>query len=354
MAQEEVAIVGIGMMTAVGLSAAETAASVRAGTSRFTQIEWRDHRFERFKVAEVLEDGLPDLSERLATESSLTWREQRLLRLAQMPLVEATKPLNSPAKRPGLVLALPDTQTKLPLDPGLFLKRLAIQAEGAFDLATSEAACTGRAGGVLAIGKAVEKIRAGQANFMLAGGIDCYVDLYVLATLDFEERIKSSKHLDGFIPGEGAGFVLLAGRSAAEKAGLPIMAILSPTAEAFEEGHLGSEKPYKGEGLAKAFEKAFLDAGRKEPVREVYSSMNGESHWGKEWGVAFLRNKAAFDPAHGMHHPADSFGDTGAACGPLLTGLAALGMMRQYRRSPCLVYGSSDGGQRAALSLRLP
>jgi 3-oxoacyl-[acyl-carrier-protein] synthase-1 len=49
-----------------------------------------------------------------------------------------------------------------------------------------------------------------------------------------------------------------------------------------------------------------------------------------------------------MHHPADSFGDTGAACGPILVGLAALGIKAGYRRAPALVYGSSDRGLRAA------
>jgi 3-oxoacyl-[acyl-carrier-protein] synthase-1 len=79
--------------------------------------------------------------------------------------------------------------------------------------------------------------------------------------------------------------------------------------------------------------------------------MNGESHWAKEWGVGFIRNRAAFHPDHGMHHPADCVGDTGAACGPLMTGLAALGLRDGYRRGPCLVYCSSDDGPRAALAV---
>jgi 3-oxoacyl-[acyl-carrier-protein] synthase I len=79
--------------------------------------------------------------------------------------------------------------------------------------------------------------------------------------------------------------------------------------------------------------------------------MNGESHWAKEWGIGFLRNRAAFSERHGLHHPADSLGDTGAACGPILVGLAALGIRDRYRRTPCLVYGSSDRGPRAALAV---
>ena len=39
---------------------------------------------------------------------------------------------------------------------------------------------------------------------MIVGGVDSYLDLYVLGTLDLDKRIKSSTHLDGLIPGEGA------------------------------------------------------------------------------------------------------------------------------------------------------
>jgi 3-oxoacyl-[acyl-carrier-protein] synthase I len=120
---------------------------------------------------------------------------------------------------------------------------------------------------------------------------------------------------------------------------------------AVEEGHLYSEVPYRGEGLARAIEDLVVSGTLPLPVREVYSSMNGERHWAKEWGVSLLRNRAAFDPDHGMHHPADCTGDTGAACGPLMVGLAALGVAGGYRRSPCLVYGSSDDGARAVLGV---
>ena len=60
--------------------------------------------------------------------------------------------------------------------------------------------------------QAADAIRSGHAPFMLAGGIDTYRDLYVLGTLDMEQRVKSAANLDGFIPGEGAAFLLLESR----------------------------------------------------------------------------------------------------------------------------------------------
>jgi 3-oxoacyl-[acyl-carrier-protein] synthase I len=78
--------------------------------------------------------------------------------------------------------------------------------------------------------------------------------------------------------------------------------------------------------------------------------MNGESHWGKEWGVSFIRNKAAFLADHASHHPADCLGDTGAASGPIMLGLAVHGLQNHYHRGPCLIYCSSDRGQRAVVT----
>src|SRR5439155_16341288 len=185
--------------------------------------------------------------------------------------------------------------------------------------------------------------------FMIAGGVDTHRDRYVLGTLDMEKRVKSSANLDGFIPGEGAGFLLLADRGAASSAGLTPWAGVSAVALSTEPGHLYSEESYRGDGLAQAVQQLAQAGALVGPIREVYSSMNGENHWAKEWGVARIRSNGTFSAEHGMHHPADCYGDTGAACGPLLAGLAALGIKQGYRRSPALVYGSSDRGQRAAL-----
>lgn len=346
----DVVILSVGMMTAVGLSAAETAASVRSGTMRFAETAIHDKRFEPVTLAEVPEDGMPELADGLA-DLPLTSRENRMLRLGSLALRECVESLPSAEKAPALMLALPETETTQPLDGAEFLSHFGKQTGAVFDGKGSDASFRGRAGGLLAISRAAELIRAGQASFMLAGGIDTYRDLYVLGTLDMEGRLKSAANLDGFIPGEGAAFLLLCSGQAAAGAGLTPLAAVSLATEAIEIGHLYSEEPYRGEGLAVCFQSLIASGSANGAIQEVFSSMNGESHWSKEWGVAFMRNSGAFGSEHGMHHPADCFGDTGAACGPVMVGLAALGITEGYRLSPCLVYGSSDRGQRAALSV---
>jgi 3-oxoacyl-[acyl-carrier-protein] synthase-1 len=344
-------IVGVGMMTSVGLSAPETAASVRAATMRFSETPIRDHRFEPFMLAEVPEDALPGLVESVEREKGLTSREMRMLRLGTMPLIEALAVLPPGERAPPLALALPEMQPGRRVDGARFIKLFASQTGGRFDSSRGAAVDEGRAGALVAIARAAQMVRSGQAAFALAGAVDTYRDLYVLGTLDLEERVKSSSHLDGFIPGEGAAFLLLASESAARAAKLRPLGRLTRVAADIEAGHLYSDAPYKGEGLAKTLAQLFSSGDVGAPIAEVFSSMNGESHWAKEWGVGFLRNKAAFAEDHAMHHPADCFGDTGSACGPLMIGLAAMGMRDGYRKSPALVYCSSDRGTRAALSV---
>jgi 3-oxoacyl-[acyl-carrier-protein] synthase I len=354
MASQRVSVVGAGMMTAVGLSAPETAASVRARVARFAETEYRDRQFDRFTLAEVLEDGLPELVPNGSRAPTLTYREARMLRLGIMPLRECLAPLAGSAHAPGLLLALPEARGSRPDDRADFLSRLVQLVGGGVDLGRSDASFRERAGGLAAVGRAAEIILAGEARFMIAGGIDSYRDLLTLGQLDFRGRIKSPSVMDGFIPGEGAAFVLLASRDAAAAQGLTPLASVSPAATGYEEGHLSSEEPYRGDGLAATLEQLVQTGAAPAPIGEVYSSMNGESHWAKEWGVAFLRNRGAFAPDHGVHHPADSFGDVGAACGALLVALAALGVSGGYHRTPCLVYSSSDDGPRAALVVGAP
>jgi 3-oxoacyl-[acyl-carrier-protein] synthase-1 len=339
MGSSAAAVVGLGMVSAAGLSAPEVAASVRAGVMRFGETPILDRRFQPFTLAEVPEDGLPPLHAELEGRG-LTSREARMARLAEPALCECLAALPAGSPPPPLVVALPETETTRPLDEARVLDALAAQA-GGFDRARSEAFFRGRSGGIRALARAVDWLDAG-APYVVAGGIDSYRDLYVLGTLDLEGRVKTAASLDGFIPGEGAAFLLLA------KAGAPgAFARLSGFGAAMEPGHLYSEQPYRGDGLAAVFA-ASLSNGTG-PVAEVYASMNGESHWAKEWGVGFMRSRAKFVEGHGMHHPADCHGDTGAAAGPLMAGLAALGIRDGYRRPPCLVYGSSDRGERAAL-----
>jgi len=232
-----------------------------------------------------------------------------------------------------------------------FIEHLCIQSGVQINEKDSMVFPKGRAAGLIAASQAVEDILSGAHKYILVGGIDTYLDLYLLGTLDLEGRILGARVMDGFIPGEGAGFVLLADQAAAETDGLSSMAELSRGAAGFEEGHLYSEEPYKGEGLGTTFGQFFEENKLSQPIKDVYSSMNGENHWAKEWGVALLRNNQFFHENHTMHHPAEFYGDPGAASGILMVILASFAINNEYQAGPSLISCSSDFGDRATVAI---
>lgn len=346
-ATPELVIASAGVVTPIGLSLAETAASARARVARLREIEWRDRRFEPFIVGTVPDDGLPPLADGLA-ELPLQYREARMLRLAHVALEEALAPLQGKAGSIPLLLGLPEQHTTLPLQPKKFLAHLGLQMPGALDIERSVAVSRGRAGGLMALREAAARLARGDANFVLVGGVDSLVDLYVLGTLDLQGRIRNEVNSDGFSPSEGAAFLLLSRASTARENGLTPLASLLGHAHGHEPGHLYSDDKYLGEGLAGTFASLLAETPPPEPIASVYSSFNGERYWAREFGVARLRHSKNFMPEHPMEHPAECFGDMGSAHGPALAALAAFAVQQGYRQAPCLVYASSDHGDRAA------
>ncbi len=349
---DHVLIVGCGMLTPVGLSTAETAASTRSRTARLMDIEWRDSRFQRFTVAVVPDDGLPELHADLVAPP-LTYREERMLRLAGPAVQQAMAPLARHAGRIPAIVALPEIHTTIPIREPDFLRRLAVQSGAKLEPASSVALPRGRAAGLTAVREAVAMIQGGKARFVLVGGVDTYIDLYVLGTLDLQKRVRTEMNADGFAPGEGAGFVLLASAEAAREHGLPALASVLGSGVAAEPGHIYSERPYTAEALAVAFQAAFAAAPGSPPATTVYAGLNGERYWAKEFGVAVIRNKERLAAEYQIEHPAECFGDIGAAHGAVLLGLAAFRAKQTCPAGPTLVFSSSDYGERAAVLLGL-
>ena len=350
MAAPAVVIASAGLVSPVGLSLAESAASARARVARLREIDWRDRRFEPFVVGSVPDDGLPELDPGLR-KLPLQPREARMLRLAHAALEEALAPLPAKQDPVPLLLGLPEQHTTIPLKPDVFLQHLDQQVPGRLDLERSVGAARGRAAGLMALREATARLLRGDCQHVLVGGVDSLVDLYVLGSLDLQGRIRNEVNSDGFSPAEGAAFLLLTLASTAAAQGLKPLAQLMGSAQGHESGHLYADEKYLGEGLASTFAALLAEAPPPQPIASVYCSFNGERYWAREFGVARLRQSPAFAPDHQMEHPAECFGDLGSAHGPALAALAAHGVHHGYRRGPCLVYASSDHGDRAALLL---
>lgn len=346
----DVVIVGISMMTALGVDTVQTAANVRAGLSGLGELPWLDKSFQPFVGAFLPDDILDPLNDKTAKARALTFREDRVLRLAGTALHDVVTGIRGRIPPLPLFLGLPETDQTFRLNEKEWLAFLQGQSGVAIALSQSSVLLKGRAAGMLAVKSACDALSSAKVETVIAGGADTFKDLYTLGTLDMESRVSSTQNRDGLIPGEGAGFLMLTTRRNAQAKGWPVHATLLASAAGFEKGHLGSKEPYQGEGLFATFAALFaVPAASAKPVQTVYASFNGENHWAKEWGVAAIRHKSHLAEDIQVEHPADCIGDTGAACGPLMIGMAASGIEQGYRREPAAVFASSDHGDRAAV-----
>jgi 3-oxoacyl-[acyl-carrier-protein] synthase-1 len=341
-----VEVLDVGMVTPLGLTARSSAAAVRAGVSRLRESSIQDKNQEALVAGFLEEEALPPLRPPLETAlESGTARHRRLLRLAAPALQEACRSREQPVP---LLLALPEVYPwGDPLGAG-FLAHLAEQSGVALDLKQSQVFRLGRAGGLVAVAHAQRLLAERRATHVLVGGVDTYRDARLLATLDAEARLHTGELPDGFVPGEGAAFLLLG----ASEAGTDRLARLLAVGSGKEPGHWYSTEPYRGEGLSDACRALFEQVRGAAPrVRCVYAGFNGERFWTKEWGVAFMRHAQFFEAELRVEHPVEFMGDPGAALGPVMLALAAIGLRKGYRQGPCLVWCSSDREERGAVLL---
>ena len=113
MLRKGAAILGMGVVSAVGIGAKQTAASVKAGISRFSETSIYDKRFEPFVMALLPDDALPPLEPEIDEVMGLTLRQSRMLRLAAPALQETVENLPNVENVP-LYLGVPEQRPDRP------------------------------------------------------------------------------------------------------------------------------------------------------------------------------------------------------------------------------------------------
>jgi len=332
-----------GMLTPVGFDSASTNAAIATGISAYEDSKHHNKNFNPMRMALIPEDALPPLNPELASLAVLTSRQRRILRIATPAIQEviASIPLKEP---PALFLALPESIPGAPfLVHQKFLEALEIQTNVKLDKTSSRIFAAGRAGGIEAIDHVFKYFAASGKDVALVGGVDTYLDSLLLGILDKDNRILAKNISDGFAPGEAAGFLLLVSERVKDYLPRPPKAEIFMPGLAIEPGYRYSEEAYRGDGLSNAFQLAIKNSDGN-PIDAIYASLNGEHFGAKELGVAFMRNKSAFVENVKTEHPADCFGDIGAAFGPVLIANAVASNQKNI-----LCYCSSEKQARASL-----
>lgn len=340
-------IAGMGMITPVGFNTAMTAAAVRAGVNAYAISNFYGKNNEPITMASVPGLIFDEIDAEIGEGSRSNPRHNRVVKMAIIAIREACA--NQSTQQPiPLVLAMPEGQADVeglvPLIP-----TLEQNCKPWVSVPQSRSIHSGRAAGMEAIDFAFRYLYDLPNDFFLVGGSDSYRDYSRLAPLAEAGRLKAPGSQDGFAPGEAAGFLLLTKKSELALARNGHIIALSPPGIADEPGHLHSKEPYRGDGLDQAFKKALNSHTQPNRIHSIFSSMNGESHWAKEYGVAYIRNRSAFQDPVGTEHPADCYGDLGAATAPVLIALAAEYLFKDAKSRAHLVYSSSDHARRGAM-----
>lgn len=340
-------IIGMSALCSAGRGVEQLWASVRAGLSRIGNSCVMDRHFQPVQMGLVPEDALePELPPEVDS-LPLPSRARRMLRLGAPALRSVLEGAGEPPLR--LYLGLPH----LSLEEAPWMRGFCIYLAKAAGIALDVPSCrvvpAGRAAALVALELAMGALEQDPSRPVVVGGIDTYLDLKLIASLDAEGRILGPEVSDGFIPGEGASFLVLAHPSVA--AGEMAVSV-EAAASAQDPGHRSGTAPARGEGLATAIE--LLRGRLPDPgaiVGSTFAGLNGESFEAKQWGVARMRHSDFFSPDAVVSHPADCFGDAGAATGSLLLAIGARAIARGERRGPALIWAASDGETRACALL---
>lgn len=339
-------IAGTGMITPVGFDTVSTAAAVRAGVSGYAISNYYGSNDEPITMASVPNGIFSEIDANISGGNRYNERHDRVIKMAILAIREACAKQAKPQPVP-LVLGMPVGQDDVEgLSP--FIQNLEQNCTPWISVAQCRSIYSGRAAGMEAIEFAFRYLYELPNDFMLIGGSDSYRDYSRLSPLTKANRLLVNSNMDGFAPGEAAGFLLLTRHPEMAKVqNGHIIALRSPGI-VDETGHMGSDLPYRGDGLDQAFKKAHINYEHSD-LHSIYSSMNGENHWAKEYGVAYIRNKSMFlDPVN-IEHPADIIGDVGAATAPVLIALAAENLFKNVKAKAHLVYSSSDTAKRGAI-----
>lgn len=349
MSQLALAVIATGMICSLGNRTATECAATKAGISGCRAGDILNRRNKAIVMAQVPDGAMPPLKTDFTLLNQQLPGHTYMVQLAASALLDC---LSDSARRYPLPIfmacpeLLPGFNARL--EPS-FIEHLKSLSGCNIDIAYSRGFAMGRSGGFEALKIAYAYFEATGNEFALVGGVDSFRHFSrQIEALDKDNRLVAEGATNAFAIGEGACFHLLATPRAVLKYSLSPKLYLGYPAVDQEPGHRFSQLPYQGNGLSAAFNRA-LAASPNIPIESIYSSLNGEAFGTKELGVARIRNQRRLSLNAPVHHPADCFGDLGAAMAPMLWGIVA-----QNEKLPSLVYCSSDGPDRGAVCVWQP
>lgn len=345
-----ISIAAIELWTPLGFDGATTVAELAAGTQRFVETEVADLAGEAVRACRstAIDQTAGTDADRTARIALLSAAALR----AHLRALDALE-LTGVSKLP-LLLVLPEQDPGAPIELREIEKALLTVAsehrEHRLELGSNNILRQGRAGVFHALARAVELLDSTPHRAVIVGAADSWCDPRSLEKLARANRILSSRNSDGLLPGEAAGFMLLA-RSDVR---LPEAIELEGVSLEKEDHHFLQEAPNLADGLTRAFRaiRKHEEFGRAR-VRHLISGQSSESYWAEELSRAYLRNAELMPEPFTTTRISDGLGDVGAAAG-LVEACIAAHLGRRCPDDRLLSYAASDTGSIGAAVMRVP
>jgi 3-oxoacyl-[acyl-carrier-protein] synthase-1 len=328
------AVLGVGLVSGVGLTAEESCAAIRCGINNFQETRFIGSNGE-WLVGSAVELEEP-------------WRGiLKLAKTAARAIGECFAAADEkPERIPVLVcIAEPERPGRFEGLPHVLQE---IEQELGFGLHPhSRVIEQGRVGGAVALLHARELLVAGRHARIIVAGVDTFLTGATLAAYDREDRLLRKDNSNGFIPGEAGCAVLLA----AWREDLPAPLVVRGLGFAREPAPLGSGRPLRAEGLVQAIRAALSESNLAlKDCDHRIADMNGEQYRFREAALAVTRLLRDRKVLFSLWHPADSIGEVGAATLPAMLAMLFHGARRGYLPGPMFLgHLGNDDDKRAAL-----
>ncbi|WP_437760546.1 beta-ketoacyl synthase N-terminal-like domain-containing protein [Sorangium sp. So ce1389] len=342
----EAVIVGAGARAPSGLTALQVTMSVRA-----LKMDPRESHLIDRAGEPMVTCRLPSIGDHVMGLDRLVALGGPALTQAAFPWLSAQRQRGQAARPLPVIVALPP-RSRPGFDPRLesrLLAGLEARSQVPIDHARSTLVLGCRGGGAQAFEIALERLRSGEHDAVAVGGVDSFFDPDALEWLDRELRLHSMHTENGFIPGEGAGFVVLAARGRAGS--LPRLGQVLGAAVGVEPRPYGSDEPCLALGITAAVKRAAAPVGVKaRRIPWVMNDVVNERHRVDEWSYVMARAFEAFSPAVICEQPLLKTGDLGAASAPVMLAMATVRWETRCAPGDCVLIGThSEGPERGAL-----
>ncbi|MDQ0034150.1 3-oxoacyl-[acyl-carrier-protein] synthase-1 [Variovorax boronicumulans] len=336
MAALPIAIQSAGLVTSVGLSAPAACAAIRAKLKNPCETRFVDSIGEWIMAHEVPMDtpwrGLPRLAHMAAMAVEDCLRDVPRAEWPSIPLLLCVAEHDRPGRQEGL-------------DDQLFLQLQ--QVLGVSFAVESAIVAHGRAGAGVALLQARKLVHEQRLPGVLIVAADSLLNWPTLGHYERSGRLLTSHNSNGFMPGEGAGALLV---------GLPDgqpQLLCAGIGFGVEAAHIDSGEPLRADGLVAAIRAATDDAGcEMHDLDFRIADISGEQYYFKEAALALSRTMRRLKEEFDLWHPAECTGEAGALSGISQVAVADAACRKAYAPGRnVLLHMANDAGQRCAVVL---